>query len=317
MNLFLLAAGLGTRLRPLTTKYPKPCVPFLNVPMGLYTFRYLKGLPVKQAAANSFHLSEQIEKLYQNQNYFNDLLISKESEKILGSAGGLKAAAKLYSHDAETLLMMNADEIFFTENENFLVEAYEQHLQHKNLATLVVTKHPEAGQKFGAIWCKDNRVSRIMPAQKKPENDLTPYHYIGIIFLNKKILKLIPDNKETNIFYDVLINELSKNSVEIYNLNCTWYETGNPKDYLSATQAVLNSLDSHTLKFINQYDESTLIKNPTGVSLISKSVSINPEKLTGYNVISKSCDLAQLRNLNKIENSVLFEKEILNPGYFT
>ena len=318
MNLFFLAAGLGTRLRPLTYKYPKPCVPFLNVPMGLYQFRFLNGLNINTCVANSFHLPQKISDLYLQQNYFNPVLISAENGSILGSAGGLKKASSLFKGDDDTILMMNADEIFFTEDHEFLKKAYAQHTEKQNLATLVVMKHPEAGEKFGAIWCdKNSRVNTIMAAKNKPEGSLEPYHYIGIIFLNKKILSLIPEEKETNIFYDVLINELSNNSVEVYKLNCSWYETGNAKDYLEATTKVLSNLDSHSHNFINGFDQSRLIKNSNGISLISNSVKIDESKLTGFNVISKTTESALLSSIDRVENSVLFGSEVLNLSYFS
>ncbi|MEQ1723130.1 MAG: NDP-sugar synthase, partial [Pseudobdellovibrio sp.] len=294
-----------------TNKYPKPCVPFLNVPMGLYQFRFLNDLPISSSTANSFHLPQKIADLYRNQN----TTISAESGRISGSAGGLLKASKYFDVNDDTILMMNADEIFFTADHGFLKKAYEQHISLQSLATLVVMKHPEAGQKFGAIWCdKQNTVQTIMPAKNKPEGPLEPFHYIGIIFLNKKVLTLILEDKETNIFYDILIHELNNQSVRTYTLDCSWYETGNPQDYLAATKQVLQNIDAHTLSFINQYDPSRLIKNATGVSLVSNSVNINEENLSGFNVISKTTH--NLLLTTKIENSVLFENEVLNSSYF-
>lgn len=329
VNVFLLAAGLGTRLRPLTNKYPKPEVPFLNVPMGLYQFRYLKQLCVKSCVVNSFYLPERIERLYATQAYFQDqILISNETGMILGSAGGLKKAAPLFKSDS-TILMMNADEVFFTEDKNFLQQAYQQHRDHDNLATLVVIQHPEAGKKFGGIWAQNHTVKNI--GKSNTDSNLKAYHYIGVIFLNPRILSLIPENKETNIFYDILIHELKNNSVEIFNLEiCDWYETGNGADYLTATAQVLASLESspsraeELLKFINLYDPSHLVQNSGGVSLISDALKITPDalktmegKLRGFNVIGGSTNLTGLKALNKIENSILFDDQILNLRYFS
>lgn len=321
MNIFLLAAGLGARLRPLTHKLPKPCLPFLNVPLGYYQFRFLQDLQITTCVANSFHLPEQIEQLYKTQPYIrNDILFSKESGSILGSSGGLKKASAQFSPD-ETILMMNVDEVFFTHNPRFIHGALEQHLANNNLATLIVMKHPDAGEKFGAIWCSsDKKVKKILPAKTKPDEGasaLSTWHYIGIILLNKRILPLIPENRETNIFYDILTKELAHNSVEAYPIDCSWFETGNPKDYLAATQKTLEHLDKETLTFINGYDPSRLIQNNAGISLISESVKVSVDCLKGYNVIGKSTNPANLTSLKVIENSVLFDNEILNAGYFT
>lgn len=325
MNIFFLAAGLGSRFKPLTDKYPKPCVPFLNVPMGLYAFRFFENLNISACVANSYHLPAQIENLYATQPYYkntykNKIAISNESHsdgqirsQILGSAGGLKRASKYFSED-ETILMLNGDEIFFTPRLQFLHEAYKQHVTNKNLATLIVTTHPEAGNKFGAIWTDGPKVKNIGKANAHP--GLRPQHYIGLVFLNKKVLSLIPENKETNILYDILIPELDSQSVEVYNLDCTWYEAGNALDYLAATQSALRSLDNKTLDFINKYDPSKLVKNFGGVSLISDHISIDEKKLYGFNVISKSTNPANLTSVEKIENSVLFDNEILSLKTF-
>ncbi len=320
MNVFFLAAGLGTRLRPLTNKLPKPCIPFLNVPLGYYQFRYLQNLPNSKCVANTFHLPEQVKTLFNSQKFIkNQFLISPEEGKVLGSAGGLKKASELFDDD-ETILMMNSDEVFFTDNLEFIEQAKNQHLRNNNLATLVVTKHHEAGEKFGAIWCNDNnKVRTIMAAKTKPSESLglKPWHYIGVIFLNKRILSLIPSGIESNIFYDVLIKELSNKSVEVFKLDCKWYETGNPKDYFNATTALLKSLNKSTFDFINHFDSSHIVFNEGGVSLVSDSIVVSQDKLRGYNVISKSADINRINRLKIIENSVLFDSEVLNLSYFS
>lgn len=332
VNLFLLAAGLGTRLRPITNKYPKPCVPFLNVPLGLYQMRFLNQLKIQSFVVNSFYLPEQIKNLFDKQPYYkNKISISDENTNatsanlnpeykiILGSAGGLKKAAELFTSE-EVILMMNADEVFFTSNPLFLQNAYRQHIEHGNLATLVVMKHPEAGKKFGAIWVDDKTVRHIGKTNIDP--NLTPYHYVGIILLNKKILDLIPSEKESNIFYDILIHELKNNAVEIYNLDsCNWYETGNGNDYFLATEEVLSLITSNQatdlMNFINSYDPSHLVKNEGGFSLVSDSIKINEKKLFGFNVISGSTNTSLLNSLTNIQNSILFENEIINRGCFS
>lgn len=314
MNVFFLAAGLGTRLRPLTNVYPKPCVPFLNVPMGLYAFRYLEQLNIDVCVANTFHLPKLVEKLYLNQPFYkNKFQFSEEQKNILGSAGGLRKAARFFSSD-ETILMLNADEVFFTSERMFLKKAYQQHIFNNNLATLVVMKHPEAGSKFGAIWTNGIKVRNI--GKTNTDSDLQPWHYIGAIFLNKRIMSLIPENKESNIFYDVLVNELQNSSVEIFGIESDWYETGNAADYFAATQEALKNLNETTLGFIRNYDPSRIIKNDQGLSLVSNHISIDESKLIGFNCISKSVSQAQLKKMQKIENSVLFDNEVVNTEYF-
>lgn len=313
LNVFMLAAGLGTRLRPLTNTYPKPSVPFLNVPMGLYNFRYLSPLNPTQVIVNTFHLPEKIKSLYQNQPYYKkNILFSDEKEKIMDSAGGLKKASQLMNLSND-ILMMNADEILFAEDSLFLEKAYEQHKSNNALATLIVTEHPEAGKKFGAIMCEKKRVVTI---ERPPitSTSLKPWHYVGYIFLKPELLNLIQENTPLNIFYDVLIHQLKKNVVEIFPIKTEWFETGNIKDLLAASEQKIKTLDSETLAFINQYDPSEVVKTSTGASLVSKSLTIDKSILFGFNSIAKS---TKLNSSKKIENSILFDSEILNLSYFS
>ncbi len=311
MNVMLLAAGLGTRLKPLTLKYPKPAVPLLNLPLGLYQFQYLKHLSISKLVVNTFHLPEKIQSLYKNQPYYrNEIFFSNEAGQILGGAGGLKKARSLMNPD-EPILLMNADEVYFTENKTFLKKALERHVQNKNLATVVVIEHPEAGKKFGALWA-DGLTVKDISKMARHEN-LKPWHCIGPIFLSWDVLKLIPDHVEANIFYDTLLTELPKNQVEVYPIKARWYETGNPVDYFAATQDILENLDSETHAFINEYDESDLIRNEQTLSFLSTAQKIDRDQLQGVNVISKT-NTSPLNDL--IKDSVLFDQEILNKNYF-
>lgn len=315
MNLLFLAAGLGSRLKPITEKYPKPCVPFLNVPLGLYQLRFLQPHKNSRCVVNTFYLPEKVHSLFDTQSYYSQQFqFSDEKDQILGSAGGLKRASLLFDMN-EPILMMNADEIYFPADKNFIDKALARHLSNKNMATLITMKHPEAGKKFGAIWCENNRVMDI--GKSTTQTQLQPRHYIGMIILHPKVLTLIPENTESNIFYDILINQLKNESIESFNIETTWFETGNPEDYLAATQATLKNLQPETLQFINHYDPSRLIQNQNGCSLVSNSIKIDESRLHGYNVISRSTNPETLQSLGRIEDSILFESEILNESYFT
>lgn len=317
MNVFVLAAGLGTRLRPLTNKFPKPCVPFLNVPLGLHIFRYLNNLEFSQLTVNTHYLPDQVKAMYENQPYFTGpVRFSHEGDFILGSAGGLKQASKHFAKtDNENFLLMNSDEVFIGAEADFLKKAYNEHISSKALATIVVMKHHEAGKKFGAVWCDGKTVKTI--GKTSADSSLKPYHYIGMIFFNEKVLSLIPENKETNIFYDILNFHMQNNEVRIYEISCDWYETGNPADYLDATQEVLKKVDQPFLGFINRYDPSAVISEAGHLSLVSKSVAVSQVALSGWNVISKTTNPGLLKSLGSVHNSILFENECVNEKYFS
>lgn len=312
MNVMLLAAGLGTRFKPVTFKYPKPTIPFLNVPMGLYQFQYLKFLEISKLVVNTFHIPEKIEQLYKNQPYYKkEIFFSHETEKILGGAGGLKKAYPIMEKN-KPILLMNADEVYFTQQKDFLKKALQRHIANKNLSTVVVIAHPEAGKKFGALWADSKHTVKDISKSAR-HNDLVPWHCIGPIFLAPEVLDLIPEEAESNIFYDVLLKKLPQEKVEVFPIEARWYETGNPTDFFEATHDVLKNLDTATLDFINQYDSSIIYKNSHTLSLISKSAEINPSYLHGINAISKS---AVIEKNKMVKDSVIFDHEVLNTDYF-
>jgi NDP-sugar pyrophosphorylase family protein len=64
MNVMLLAAGEGTRLRPYTLEKPKPCIPFLSVPLAFYSLSLLSEINVHNLVTNVFHLPDQVQNLF-------------------------------------------------------------------------------------------------------------------------------------------------------------------------------------------------------------------------------------------------------------
>lgn len=304
MNLLLLAAGFGSRLRPYTDHFPKPTIPFLNVPMGLYQFQYLNYLKTQLSSfvVNTHHLPKQIEALYTSQPYLSlKPQFSFENDVILGNGGALKKAEFLFTK-GDPILLMNADEVYFTENKEFLNELYAHHKKTNALATLTVMQHPEAGKKFGAIWCDDISVKHI--GKTCSDESLKPWHYIGVCLLSWEVMQHVLPNKEQNILYDVLFPFLDR--LEIFELKTEWFETGNKEDLLAATETMLKKLetDKELKNFINQFDPSKLILS----SLISEKQIVSADQLHGYNCISKT---AHVTPETSFENSIVFENQII------
>ncbi len=235
-DIFLFAAGLGTRLRPFTEKHPKPVLPLHSYPLGYYPLPYIQTLKINKFIVNTFHLAPQVHELYKKTSM--NPVFSDESGFIKGSAGGLKQAEGLLSKNP--ILAVNADEVLFTEKINFLTEALDFHQQNNHLATLIVKEHPGVGKEFGGIWCDGQTVKDI--GKKEAPAGLKGWHFIGFQFLSPEILKTLPSGKEANIFYDYLINHLNTGRVKIFPIQGDWYETGNLDDYKKAKSAIADNL---------------------------------------------------------------------------
>lgn len=134
MEAFLLAAGFGTRLGPLTRTIPKALAPVAGVPILAHVVRRLIAAGVERAVLNTHHLGEQIVEYVEENDHFGiEIVFSHEIGAPLETGGGLKHAAPL----------LRADAPFFIHNTDILTELpldalYRAHLDQEPLVTLAV-----------------------------------------------------------------------------------------------------------------------------------------------------------------------------------
>ena len=110
MRGFILAAGLGSRLRPLTDVLPKPLVPVAGVPLLQRTIEQLVAAGVYQIGVNTFHLGEQIAAFVGDGSRFGaEITVFAEAPRILGTGGGLKNAEQFLRAGGDTFVLANGD----------------------------------------------------------------------------------------------------------------------------------------------------------------------------------------------------------------
>ena len=109
MNALIFAAGLGTRLKPLTDTMPKAMVPINGKPLVQILIEKLKGIGVTEVVINVHHFAQQIIDFVNANNGFGiDIRFSDETDMLLETGGGLKKAARLFSND-QPILVHNVD----------------------------------------------------------------------------------------------------------------------------------------------------------------------------------------------------------------
>jgi NDP-sugar pyrophosphorylase family protein len=198
MKAMIFAAGLGSRLRPLTDHQPKALVEVGGIPLLEIAIRRLKYYGVKQIIVNVHHFADQIEQFLQKKDAFDiNIIISDERGKLLDTGGGLKKAAWFF-HDDKPFLLYNADILTDLDIEKF----YQYHLAKKALATLAVQERSSNRQLlFGpdyslkgwknnttgeTKWC---RPSTLIEAQ-----DIRPLAFSGIHVISPEIFDHMPAN---------------------------------------------------------------------------------------------------------------------------
>ena len=110
MKAMIFAAGLGTRLRPLTDRMPKALVPVAGVPMLQRVLCKLRDAGIDSFVVNVHHFAEQIEDfLAENGNFGVPVAISREEREPLETGGGIKLAAPLLASMEGRFLVHNVD----------------------------------------------------------------------------------------------------------------------------------------------------------------------------------------------------------------
>jgi mannose-1-phosphate guanylyltransferase len=159
MKAMILAAGLGTRLRPITYGMPKPMVPVLNRPVMEHSARLLARHGFEQAVANLHWFPETIEGHFGDGSAFGlDLSYSRE-EALLGTAGGVRNAAGFLG---DSFLVVAGDALTDID----LTAMREFHESHDGLATMA-TKRVADTEQFGVVIASGD--GRVQGFQEKPD----------------------------------------------------------------------------------------------------------------------------------------------------
>jgi mannose-1-phosphate guanylyltransferase len=231
MKAMILAAGLGTRLGPLTEKKPKALMPVVNMPIIARSINYLKMFGVNNIAVNTHHHYQQIlDYLAYGKPFGIDIEVRVETE-ILGTGGGIRNFRDFL--DSGTFIVINSDILTNID----LANAYEYHKKSGNIVTLIL----HYCEPFNQIRV-DNKHQIIEIAQK---NNPDRFAFTGIHIMEPEILKHIPEHGYSDIMdcYRRLIH--AGESIGAYiSERHYWHDIGTLDGYISANKEVLGR-DTH------------------------------------------------------------------------
>lgn len=181
----IFAAGMGTRLKPLTDTMPKALVPVGGKPLLQHIIEKLKQSGFDEIIINIHHFGEQIIDFVASNNQFNIRIeFSDECEKLLDTGGGIKKAAWFFNDD-RPFLVHNVD---ILSNIN-LTELYDSHLKSNPLATLVCSERQTSRY---LLFNTDNQLKGWINEKtgevKSPLSHFNPQHYKKLAFSGIHIL---------------------------------------------------------------------------------------------------------------------------------
>jgi mannose-1-phosphate guanylyltransferase len=184
MKGMILAAGLGTRLEPLSLIRPKPLFPVLNRPLLAIAIEQLQGMGATHVVINVHHLAAQVEKFVREGTWGEGVTVKVETE-ILGTGGGIKNCADEL-RDAPFCIVINGD-IYHTFD---LVPAMRYHTEMNNLVTLILCDDP----RFNQVGIDaDGKIvtvrERKVPGSQLPVGVLT---FTGIHIISPRLFEVMP-----------------------------------------------------------------------------------------------------------------------------
>jgi NDP-sugar pyrophosphorylase family protein len=229
----VLAAGLGTRLLPLTQAWPKPLVPFLGSSALELALWRLKNACIDNVAINAHYLSEQFIHATSHSLFNQSLHVSYEPT-LLGT-GGVYGPLKKW-RDGHDLLILNGDII---SNIN-ITQLIHHHIATKSVATMVLLPHVIPGE--SAVWHKDGRVYAI---GRDPVEGLLSGNFACAQILSSKLLNRLPETGAFDIIskgYKVALD--SGETVSCILHQGLWHDLRTPQYYWEAIKDCLRHLAS-------------------------------------------------------------------------
>lgn len=232
MKAMILAAGLGTRLRPLTNTVPKPLLPVGGTPLIVWNLLLLKRHGFHDVVINLHHLAPMIEQALGNGSRFGLRLLYSHEPMLLGTGGGIKQAEPYFS--GEPVLVLNGDTLF----ELDLNALCAFHRERKAAATLVLREDPDAAR-WGLIDVgADDRIVRITGRGLPVSAPTSPRMFAGIHILNPRLLRDVRPGVESSII-DPYVSALERGEAVLgYDFKGYWSDIGTAERYTQAEQDV-------------------------------------------------------------------------------
>ncbi|MFZ4878021.1 sugar phosphate nucleotidyltransferase [Janthinobacterium sp. Mn2066] len=253
MKAMILAAGKGTRVRPLTYDLPKPMIPILGKPVMAYLIEHLAKYGVRDIMVNVSYLHEKIEEYfgdghqygvqigYSFEGYTTD--DSVVVPQPIGSAGGMKKIQEFGGFFDDTTIVLCGDAVINLDIQSALFE----HRRKGALASVITREVPwDKVSSYGVVV--SDKEGRIQAFQEKPSQEAALSNHVstGIYIFEPAVLDLIPKDAVFDIGAD-LFPLLVEKGLPFYAQSraFNWIDIGNIKDYWEVSQSVMMGEVAH------------------------------------------------------------------------
>lgn len=329
MKAMILAAGKGTRVRPITYTIPKPMIPILQKPVMEFLLELLRQHGFDQIMVNVSHLANEIESYFRDGQRFGVQIAYSFEGRIedgeligeaVGSAGGMKRIQEFSPFFDDTFVVLCGDALIDLD----LTEAVRWHKEKGSIATVIMKTVPkEDVPSYGVVVTDDE--GRIKAFQEKPsvEEALSSDINTGIYIFEPEVLDYIPPGVEFDIGSQ-LFPKLVEDNAPFYGvpMDFQWIDIGKVPDYWQAIRSVLSGAVKnvpipgnevapgiYTGLNVNVNWDKVNIQGPVyigGMTCIEDGA-----KIIGPTMIGPSCCICSGAT---VDNSVIFEYSRIGPG---
>ena len=198
MRAMILAAGLGTRMKPLTNLVAKPALPVLGRPVIAWLLHFLRAHGIREVAINLHHHAESIRAAVSEHGPSDQSIHYFYEEEPRGTGGGIAAARDFLVHSDPSIVLAGDMLIDFD-----LARLVEKHRETQALCTLLLLRDPTRQQAFGSIGLgPEDRVRRI--AERLDLGDETKSGlFVGLRIFSAAAFDALPQTQGERAFEDL------------------------------------------------------------------------------------------------------------------
>ena len=223
---FLLAAGFGTRLRPLTSARPKPLLPVCGIPMLDYALAHVRNHGHEHVIVNAHYLWQQVAVWADR----NGVMLQVELPIVLGTGGGLRAASE---NVGECVVIVNADILSDVD-----LTALQNAVPAEG-AAMALRADPQSAE-IGPVEADHHgrivRITSVVPS----EHGVAGTHFTGVHAMSRDAILRIPSDGEQCVIRTTYKELVPERRVGRVLHTGSWVDVGKPDAYLNANLAVLD-----------------------------------------------------------------------------
>jgi NDP-sugar pyrophosphorylase family protein len=238
MKAMILAAGYGTRLRPITYTMPKPMVPLAGRPLIAHLIDFVRAAGVNEIVINLHHFPEVLEQYLRSAFTEVTFRFSREAE-ILGTGGGLRRVRALLERD-EDFFLMNGDTY---QSPRF--DDLQRARGNQNAIAAMTLRHPPEGDRYTAVWMENGTINGFGKGRGEA------LMFSGSHCVSSQIFRYIPDRDVSDLtgnVYQPLVARGEEKIAAVVDDNPMWFDIGTPQRYLTASRALGNMIGKSVIE---------------------------------------------------------------------